>query len=129
MSDENEHAPQVGAIEWFDLTVEDASSVRDFYQHVVGWDYSAAPMGDYEDYSMNLPGTGETVTGVCHARGPNSDMPAQWLIYVRVADADASANRCVERGGQVLDGPRDMGKSRFCVIQDPAGAVMALVSG
>jgi len=27
----------IGAIEWRDLTVEDAEQVRDFYADVVGW--------------------------------------------------------------------------------------------
>jgi len=30
-------------------------------------------------------------------------------------------------GGKLIDGPRMMGKSRFCVIQDPAGAMIALI--
>lgn len=29
--------PEIGAVGWFDLTVEDAESVRDFYAGVVGW--------------------------------------------------------------------------------------------
>jgi|GEM_PF-2074257 len=29
---------------------------------------------------------------------------------------------------EVIDGPRPMGKSRFCVIRDPAGTVAALIS-
>ena len=36
---------------------------------------------------------------------------------------------CVELGGQVIDGPREMGGQTFCVIRDPAGAVAALING
>ncbi|MBW8873323.1 MAG: hypothetical protein JF614_00025 [Acidobacteria bacterium] len=43
-----------------------------------------------------------------------------------VADLDASIARCLERGGKVVAGRRSMGQARFCVIQDPAGAVAAL---
>jgi len=42
---------QVGKIGWIDMTVDDA------------------------DYSMTLPGSGEAVTGICHARGGNSELP------------------------------------------------------
>jgi len=49
-------------------------------------------------------------------------------LTVENADADASAGRCAELGGHVIDGPREMGGMRFCVIQDPAGAVMALIA-
>jgi predicted enzyme related to lactoylglutathione lyase len=123
MTDPNE----IGRITWRDLTVDDAESVAAFYRDVVGWTSDAQDMGGYDDFNM-LGGDGECVAGICHARGANAGMPAQWLVYITVADADASAARCAALGGEVLDGPRDMGKMRFCVIRDPAGAVAALVS-
>ena len=118
----------VGTIAWVDLTVPDATALRDFYEGVVGWATSEVAMGGHSDYCMH-PGSSEAppVAGVCHARGPNADLPAQWLIYITVADLDASLARCVELGGAVLAGPRDMGSyGRFAVIRDPAGAVSAL---
>ena len=120
--------PPVGSITWRDLTVKEAEKVRDFYSKVVGWKTSPVDMGGYNDFNMNLPGSGETVAGICHARGPNAKLPPQWLIYITVADADESAKRCVELGGKIIDGPRMMGEYRFCVIQDPAGAIAALIS-
>ena len=128
MSDNEKPDANIGAIEWCDLTVDDAENVKDFYCSVVGWDYRAASMGDYDDYGINLPESSETIAGICHARGANSNLPAQWLMYVRVANVAASAKRCEELGGTVLDGPRALGQSQFCVIRDPAGAVLALVS-
>jgi len=50
------------------------------------------------------------------------------LIYITVADVDESAKRCIELGGKIIDGPKPMGEQHFCVIQDPAGAAVALVS-
>ncbi len=118
----------LGKVEWMDLTVEDAPKLRDFYASVVGWNTDDVPMGNYDDFNMNLPGSKQTIAGICHARGSNANLPAQWLMYVRVASVAASVNECESRGGKVLDGPRRLGKSRFAVIEDPAGAVMALVS-
>jgi predicted enzyme related to lactoylglutathione lyase len=109
--------------------VPNAEQVRDFYQAVVGWKTHLVAMGDYSDFNMTVPSTGEGVAGVCHARGSNADLPPQWLIYIVVEDVDRSAATCVERGGAVVSGPRAMGGGRFCVIRDPAGAVCALVSG
>jgi uncharacterized protein len=40
----------------------------------------------------------------------------------------ASAQKCQELGGTILDGPRSMGGHLFCVIRDPAGAICALFS-
>ena len=68
------------------------------------------------------------MAGLCHAQGTNQDLPPQWLLYVRVENVEASASRCQELGGEVLDGPRMMGKELFCALRDPAGAVLGLVS-
>lgn len=118
--------PAVGTILWRDLTVQNAEEVKNFYCEVVGWTADNHDMGDYNDFDIKTP-EGEVITGVCHARGSNANVPPQWLMYVMVEDIDASVERCAALGGNVLDGPRMMGGYRFCVIQDPAGAVLALM--
>ena len=117
--------PAVGSIGWIDLTVDDADKLRDFYSDVAGWQPGEADMGDYSDYFMSPPG-GDPVAGVCHARGGNADMPPQWMIYIVVADLDHSVARCKAHGGEVVVAEKSMGKARYCVIRDPAGAVCAL---
>jgi uncharacterized protein len=122
----NDAVPGLGQIGWIDLTVPDAVSVRDFYQAVTGWTPSAVQMGDYNDYCMNTP-EGQTIAGVCHKRGQNADQPSVWMVYIVVADLDESIRQCEALGGKILRPAKDMGGgSRFCVIQDPAGAVAAL---
>ena len=117
---------QVGKIGWIDMTVDDADGLRDFYKSVVGWGTEAVSMGDYSDYSMTLPDSGEAVSGICHARGSNAGLPGGWLIYITVADVDVSAAACKEGGGEVLLEPKNLAGGRFCVIRDPAGATAAL---
>jgi len=118
---------QIGKIGWIDLTVPDADKIKAFYQSVVGWESAPVSMGDYDDYTMNQPDTENAVTGICHKRGGNANLPSQWLIYITVSDVDASAKTCVAQGGKILIQPKNMGSyGRFCVIQDPAGAVAAL---
>ena len=119
-------APAVGAIGWLDLTVEDAPRLCDFYAAVTGWRPEPVPMGDYSDWAMIDPASGEARAGVCHARGGNAGLPAAWLVYVVVADLDASVAAAVERGGELLLGPKAMGESRYAVLRDPAGAAFAL---
>lgn len=118
---------QVGDIVWHDLTVKDADSVSNFYEQVVGWEKAAVSMGDYDDYNMNKP-TGECAAGVCHARGSNAKIPAQWMMYVKVADAEVSAQQCIALGGEIIDGPRSMGGDTYYFIKDPAGAALAIFS-
>jgi hypothetical protein len=116
--------PRPGTITWQDLTVRDAAGLRDFYAAVVGWTSEPVRMGDYADFTMNADG--EAIAGVCHARGGNADLPAQWLIYITVEDLDHSIEECLRLGGSVIAPPRGLSGGRFCVIRDPAGAVCAL---
>lgn len=117
---------QPGKMMWCDLTVVDAEAIRDFYSEVVGWTAQPLDMGGYSDYVMMQPGTEEGVAGICHKRGPNAEIPSQWLVYFTVADLDVAIQNCTARGGHVVVGPREMGESRYAIISDPAGAVCAL---
>lgn len=119
--------PEAGTVGWIDLTVDDADSLRDFYSAVVGWQVEPVDMGGYSDYTMSTPQSGTPTTGVCHARGGNAGLPAQWLIYINVDDLDESMREVKERDGEIIVGPKEMaGHGRYCVIRDPAGAVAAL---
>ncbi|MDF1799135.1 MAG: VOC family protein [Planctomycetota bacterium] len=129
----------IGEVVWRDLTVDDASGVRDFYAEVVGWKTMDMEMpapedgpgagevySDYVMQSVDPDGEVDAVGGVCHARGGNRGIPPQWLLYVRVADLDASVAAATARGGEVLHGPRSMGNGSMAVVRDPAGAVLGL---
>jgi uncharacterized protein len=123
----NESSYRTGAITWTDLTVKNADEVKKFYSEVVGWESEPVEMGDYSDFNMKLPDGGEAVAGICHARGVNAALPAQWLVYIIVDDIERSASRCLEMGGKIIAGIKVMGsQGRYCVIEDPSGAVAAL---
>lgn len=117
---------QIGKIGWIDISVDDATGLRDFYQKVVGWQAQEASMGDYSDFSMAMPETGEVVSGICHARGSNAELRSGWLIYIVVGDVEASAATCRANGGKVIVQPRGLSGGKFCVIEDPSGATAAL---
>jgi uncharacterized protein len=120
----------VGSIAWTDLTVANAEQIRDFYSAVVGWQATPHDMGAYADYDMKLPGGDTPITGICHARGMNANIPAQWMIYITVADLDQAVAKCQALGGRIVDGPKSQGGTqRSCVIEDPAGAVVTLFAG
>ena len=120
-------APAPGQIGWFDLTVPNAVEIRDFYKDVAGWSAAGQDMGGYEDFSMFPPGSDVPVAGVCHARGSNADLPPVWLIYIVVSDLEESIRRAEARGGKLRKPATNMGgMGRYCVMEDPAGAVAAL---
>ncbi len=121
-----DRASRIGKIEWFDITTDNAEQQRDFYSSVVGWQPTDISMGDYNDFCMQTS-DGTTVAGICHARGSNANMPAQWVVYLNVDDIEASVAKVKPLGGEQLCEIRVVGGSgRFCLIRDPAGAVCAL---
>jgi hypothetical protein len=122
----NSEKMDIGKILWQDLTVTNAVEVRDFYQQIIGWDCIPEDMGGYDDFHMIVPSTGNSVAGICHAKGVNADIPPVWMIYITVEDVDKNAQKCKELGGEVVVEPRLMGGGYFCVIRDPAGAICAL---
>lgn len=118
---------ELGKVAWLDLTVDNADDVSQFYKDVIGWDIQGFDMGGYEDYCMNDPKTGDTMAGVCHARGSNKGLPAQWLVYLTVDDFDKSLKAVEEKGGNVLGERKSDGKGGYyCLVQDPAGAYFML---
>lgn len=121
---------KVGQIISADITTEDAEAMHDFYRKVIGWDSEGLEMSDsngtYKDYVMK-DAAGNWVGGVCHRRGVNKDLPPVWLVYINVEDIEASCKICEESGGKVLHRSfGDKGNLLYAVIQDPAGAILAI---
>ena len=52
----------------------------------------------------------------------DSDTPAHWSVTFGVDDADATAAKARELGGEVVAGPVDAPWTRMAVIKDPQGA-------
>ncbi len=117
----------IGSIGWFDLTVKNAAEISDFYKQVTGWTVDGLAMGEYEDYVMKMPNSGNPVAGVCHAQGMNAALPPCWLMYITVENIEVSIADCVRLGGKLISPVKNSGgMGTYCVIQDPAGAYCAL---
>jgi predicted enzyme related to lactoylglutathione lyase len=117
----------MGRIVWTDITVPNAAELRDFYAQVFGWNIHDTQVDDHIDFTMLDPVSGDPVVGICHALGANAALPPQWLNYFSVADLDKALKTVEQLGGKQISPIRDAGGMRFCAIQDPAGAVCALM--
>ena len=121
------YSKEIGGIAWVDLTVKNATEVRDFYNSILGTTSEDLSMGEYSDYVLKSPQDDNSPFGVCHARGSNANIPPQWMVYFNVESLATSMAECEKKGGKILCPVREMGGSQMCVIQDPAGAVAALI--
>jgi predicted enzyme related to lactoylglutathione lyase len=130
-----EGAPSMstGCIAWLDLTVPDASAMRDFYQQVIGWTVQEVAMQDagegYADYCM-LAGDGDAAAGVCHARGGNKGLPPAWMLYLPVGDFAESVRRVRAEGGTIVkESAGGEGGHTYAIARDPVGVWFALAPG
>ena len=59
---------------------------------------------------------------------PPENVPSNWFPYFAVDDVDAAIEIAKSTGGEPFMGPIDVPTGRFALIQDPQGAVFAVLS-
>ena len=101
---------------------------KKFYGELIGWKLVDQNMGGMNYTLITPPGTEESVGGMMQMEGQQFEgIPPHWMPYIMVENVDDRAQRCTELGGQVMVSPTDIPNvGRFCVIQDPTGAVISL---
>jgi uncharacterized protein len=117
-----------GAIAWNELGTRDPVTPKAFYGAVFGWgaaDNDAGEMGTYTQWKLGESSVG----GMLDITGRLPDeIPAHWLTYFAVEDADAAVETAKAKGGSVASGPIDIPVGRFAVVQDPHGAAFAVIA-
>ncbi|MBV9864393.1 MAG: VOC family protein [Abitibacteriaceae bacterium] len=116
-----------GTFCWVDLATSDAKGAEQFYTALFDWTTEARPMGPDEFYVMCKRNGHYAAAFYQPAPEHSGGLPPHWKTYIAVADADATAKRAVELGGQVALEPMDVFTSgRMAVIIDPTGAMFCL---
>jgi predicted enzyme related to lactoylglutathione lyase len=114
-----------GTPSWVDVSSPDTDAAASFYGDLFGWDCSEpAPVEQTGGYRMFTKG-GKAVAGL----GPvqQEGMPPLWTTYVTVEDAEATAAKVKEAGGQAFMEPMDVLKfGRMAVFADSTGAAFAV---
>jgi len=127
--------PGHGTFMWNELVTTDPDACAKFFAEVVGWDTDAMPMpaGGSESagdtYYIWKQGD-EQAGGMFKMVGDQwQGVPPHWSSYVHVDDVDAAAGKVPGAGGTVLVPPTDIPNiGRFCVVQDPTGATVSLMT-
>jgi predicted enzyme related to lactoylglutathione lyase len=117
-----------GAFSWTELLTNDVAGARKFYGQLLGWQFEQMPMQEGGDYSVITVG-GQKIGGIMHTPPGAQGMPPTWGSYITVDDVDARAAAVKKLDGKVVVPPTDIpGVGRFCVIQDPQGATISLIT-
>lgn len=114
---------QPGIPTWVDLSTADLPAAVDFYTKVFGWTPAVSTEPEAQGYTRFLL-NGKAVAGA----GPlmSQGQPIAWTMYVATENADETAAKVQQAGGQVLMPPMDvMSYGRMATFMDPGGAVFA----
>lgn len=115
------------AMVWNENTSRDTARAREFYAAVLGYSYTAME-GEMDYSTIDGAGPGNTVGGIGAVMpGTPEDVPAHWMTYFAVDDADAFAASVTEHGGAVVSGPFDTPFGRIGVVRDPQGALFSIM--
>jgi predicted enzyme related to lactoylglutathione lyase len=107
---------------WVDLGSRDVPESVRFYSGLFGWEHvEADDPGRTGGYGFFLK-SGKRVAGI----GPNqADRPPAWTTYVTTHDAQATARKVRQAGGQVLVEPLDVIEAgQMAAFLDPTGAAI-----
>ena len=124
MSERSEYSP--GEFNWVDLATPDMDASAAFYGELLGWERREVGDPDETRGYSSFTYEGKAVAGV----GPlmaDEQAPA-WNSYINVTDAEKTAGKVREAGGNVLMDPFDVpgGAGRMAVCQDAEGAFFSI---
>ncbi|MFD0277013.1 VOC family protein [Kitasatospora sp. NPDC127111] len=115
-----------GALVWNELNTGDTDAAGRFYHRALGL-RPGTVQGMEGYYSLNVGD--RTVCGMQQVPdylAPGT--PAHWMTYFSVDDTDSTVDALVKAGGSVIQPPFDMQSGRMAVVQDPQGAVFAMIA-
>jgi predicted enzyme related to lactoylglutathione lyase len=135
---------EAGSLNFNDLNTRDPQGAKAFYGAVFGWEtldmgggFAMWLLAGYGDHLESLnPGNRErmaemgaperfddVVASLVEIAADRPETPPHWGLTFAVDDADATARRAEELGGQVVVAPFDAPWVRMTVLSDPDGAI------
>ena len=111
---------------WADVTVPDVDAGARFYTDLFGWIAEKASEPEAGGYTM-FRKDGKVVAAASPPAPGTEGVPPHWTVYLATDDADATAAKIRDAGGQVLMDPFDVmdaGRMAATTLCVPALAVL-----
>ncbi len=118
-----------GTLAWNELNTRDVGAAERFYGAVFGWTFDTRDLGEAGKYTTIELG-GSPVAGILNQRERcvPDEIPAYWGVYFAVEDTDATIERAKQLGGSVMVEPIEVPVGRFAILNDPHGAMFAVIA-
>jgi uncharacterized protein len=112
-----------GALCWAELNTSDVAAAGAFYTGLFGWGSKGGDTG-YTEFQVGE----RSIAGMMAITPEMGPVPPHWLAYYQVTDCDQTVAKARDLGATIhVPGMDIPGVGRFGVIQDPQGAVFAVV--
>jgi uncharacterized protein len=113
-----------GSMCWSELGTNNEQAASAFYTQMFGW--ATKPMPITPPYTV-FNNRGTDIGGMYKLDGPMAGIPPHWIPYFQVSDCDATVAKANAMGGKTVVPAMDIAVGRFAYLQDPQGAVFAVV--
>ena len=126
--------PKHGEFCWSELSSENLEDCKKFYSEIFGWNFQKSESAGMEYFEFSSGGRENTggmwqITEECKAHESGETLLPGWMNYITVNDVEASARKAFELGGTIVLPPTDIPNvGRFCIIKDPTGADVSLIT-
>lgn len=112
-----------GVTSWIDTEQPDVDAAAAFYGGLFGWTLTDVVRPGAPGRYLIATLDGQDIAGI----GPAAGTDTRWHTYVAVAEANESAAAVGPLGGEVVEGPVDVGPAgRWVAVRDPQGAPFRL---
>jgi predicted enzyme related to lactoylglutathione lyase len=116
-----------GSISWSELITSDVPAAKKFYGQLFGWTFEDMPVEE-STYTV-VTANDDEIAGIMPFPPEAPPMPPNWGLYITVDNVDAVAEQATGLGAKIAMPPRDIPEvGRFCVLQDPQGAFVSIIS-
>jgi uncharacterized protein len=115
-----------GRVAWFDITASKLAVSRDFYGKLFGWTFKAL---EGTEYAVEIVAGGRSIGTLRVAEGKLSAYDG--VVYIQVADMQASCKKAVELGGTIPTGfpfNLDNRVGAVAIVVDPSGHPVGMYS-
>ena len=112
-----------------ELITTDLTAAKEFYGKLLGWTFTETKT-IYGNPYLVIHKEGVMVGGMMLKEGNvPDDVSLCWDPYITVDDVDAAAEMVEKLGGEVILTPTEIPEfGRFCVIKDPQGISLNLIT-
>lgn len=115
-----------GALCWTELATRDTKAAEKFYTRLFGWSAKTGGAGGAAYTEFSVAGTADS--GMMQLNPAWGSVPPHWTPYFAVTDCNTSVAKANALGGKAVKPASDIPKvGRFAVLQDPQGAVFAII--